>query len=551
LPPDAPVDYDKWHQRIHPDDVARVDIAVAACTDPAGDGIYEIEYRVNGADGVERWIATRGRSSFSDGRAVNLVGVARDITAKKAAEARVHESKTRLSAILRQLPVGVGLVDKQGHFLLRGGLLGSMWSTAMPSSDPSQGGRWRSYSGNGNALKPEDYPEVRALRGETLAQGVDFIHTADDGRETWIRIDAAPFRNARGEIDGAVVILQDIDTEKRAEQAMRESEIRFRQFAEHSTDVLWILNVATRHFDDVSPAYEIVFGRPRPAMVGYWTEAIHPEDRDHALAELDRAAQGELVVQEYRILHLDGTLRRLRETMFPIRDQSGQVKRIGGISQAITSHVTSQLYLIGGSARSGRVSAFLQRAGYSVRSFDSGAEFLEMAPVLAPGCVVFDVIESKDEVIQTLRRFKANRSDLPVIVLGNSRGDVIQAVAAMKAGAVDWLELPDEGDEMLAAIASALAEVGRATEVKVDTDIARASIAGMSERGRQVLEFLLAGGTNKQIARQLGLSPRTVELHRASVMKQLGVKTLSEAVLMATAAGVRPASSWRHLKRSR
>jgi FixJ family two-component response regulator len=174
-----------------------------------------------------------------------------------------------------------------------------------------------------------------------------------------------------------------------------------------------------------------------------------------------------------------------------------------------------------------------------------------MAPVLAPGCVVFDVIESKDEVIQTLRRFKANRSDLPVVVLGNSRGDVIQAVAAMKAGAVDWLELPDEGDEMLAAIASALAEVGRATEVKVDTDIARASIAGMSERGRQVLEFLLAGGTNKKIARQLGLSPRTVELHRASVMKQLGVKTLPEAVLMATAAGVRPASSWRHLKRSR
>ena len=60
LPPDAPVDYETWRRHIHPDDLARVDAAVAKCIDPGGDGVYEIEYRVIGWDGVERWVATRG-----------------------------------------------------------------------------------------------------------------------------------------------------------------------------------------------------------------------------------------------------------------------------------------------------------------------------------------------------------------------------------------------------------------------------------------------------------------------------------------------------------
>jgi FixJ family two-component response regulator len=148
-----------------------------------------------------------------------------------------------------------------------------------------------------------------------------------------------------------------------------------------------------------------------------------------------------------------------------------------------------------------------------------------------------------------LRRFTAQRSDLPAIVLGKASGDVTQVVQVMKAGAIDWLEMVEEGDELLIAVASALAEVRRGTEHQRDTDFARARIAGMSDRERQVLEHLLAGGTNKEIARQLGISPRTVELHRASVMERLGVKTLPEAVLMAAAAGVRPTMSWRRPKR--
>ena len=325
-----------------------------------------------------------------------------------------------------------------------------------------------------------------------------------------MRVDAAPFRNAAGEIDGVVAILQDIDAEKRSEQAMRESEERFRQFAEHSSDVLWILDVRTRRFNYLSPAFESVFRRLRAETPGYWAEAIYADDRTRVTAELERALLGHLVVQEYRVLRPDGTLGSVRETMFPIRDQNGQMRRVGGIVQDITIEDHSQLYLMKSTPDSGLPAVFGE-AGYNVKTFSSAGYFLEMAPVLAPGCVILDTRGLPGGGIEMLRRVKANRNDLPVVVLGASHGDVTRAVQAMKAGAAEWLELPCNKDDLLSAIASALADVQHATEQKRDADFARARIAGMSERERQVLEHLLAGGTNKEIARQLGITPPTVK----------------------------------------
>jgi FixJ family two-component response regulator len=135
-----------------------------------------------------------------------------------------------------------------------------------------------------------------------------------------------------------------------------------------------------------------------------------------------------------------------------------------------------------------------------------------------------------------------------VVVAGVSHGDVTLAVQVMKAGAADWLEMPCEEDAMLMAVASALAGIRRSEDQHRDAELVRVRVASMSMRERQVLEGLLAGGTNKMIGRELGISPRTVELHRASVMERLGVSTLPEAVLMAAAAGVRPASRSRNAK---
>jgi hypothetical protein len=141
-----------------------------------------------GMDGVERWVATHGRTIFENARPVRFLGVALDITERKRAEGRLHKSEARLSAILQQLPVGVGLFDRKGKFLLRGGLLGGLWGPMMPSRDSGQAQRWRSYDAQSHLLRPDDYPGERALRGETVLPGTDFLHRA---RTTDVRLGSA------------------------------------------------------------------------------------------------------------------------------------------------------------------------------------------------------------------------------------------------------------------------------------------------------------------------------------------------------------------------
>jgi PAS domain S-box-containing protein len=418
LPPDAHIDYGLWRDRVHPDDLARVEAAVAKCADPNGDGVYAIEYRVNGMDGMERWVATHGRTTFESARPVHFFGVALDITERKRGEER----------------------------------------------------------------------------------------------------------------------------EKRAEQRIRDKEERFRQFAEHSSNVLWILNVDTRQFEYLSPAFDGLWRRSRDETRDYWTETIHADDRERASRGMERALLGDLVVQEYRIVRPDGSVCSVRDTVFPIRDPHERVKWVGGIAQDITIHDALQAYLIDADATSRqKVAHVLYGAGYAVKTFTSGADFLEMAHVLSTGCVVLNIESAPSEGLQLLRQLKANGNNLPLIVTGVSSGNVTLAIQAMKAGAVDWLEMPYPDDQLLMAVSSALADIRFSAARSRDAEFARARVAGMSVRERQVLEGLLAGGTNKVIGRALGISPRTVELYRASVMERLGVGTLPEAVLMAAAAGVRPA----------
>src|SRR5207302_3119597 len=108
LPAGAPIDYDVWRPCVHPDDLARVEAAIQQCVDPRGDGVYDIEYRVIGkADGVERWIATRGRTNFENDVPVSFYGVALDVTNRKRIEEMLErrvEARTReLKEASRQL----------------------------------------------------------------------------------------------------------------------------------------------------------------------------------------------------------------------------------------------------------------------------------------------------------------------------------------------------------------------------------------------------------------------------------------------------------------
>nr|WP_237906817.1 response regulator [Azospirillum brasilense] len=255
---------------------------------------------------------------------------------------------------------------------------------------------------------------------------------------------------------------------------------------------------------------------------------------------MDRVLQGETVDQEYRIVRGNGSVRWIRDTFFAIRGEGSRIRRIAGIAQDITNHSGSLIYVVDAEEATHRELPLLLRGvGYDVKTFTSTRAFLEMAPALIPGCVLLDIRAPEMGGLAVPRELRARRIHLPVIVVGSCDGDISLAVRAMKAGAVDFLEVPYEHEALLAAVASALADIRDTAERCSVAEIARARIADMSTRERAVLEGLLAGGTNKTMARDLGISPRTVENHRAHVMERLGARTLPEAVLMAAAAGLR------------
>jgi PAS domain S-box-containing protein len=373
--------------------------------------------------------------------------------------------------------------------------------------------------------------------------GIDFVHTFPDGREAWTRVSAAPLRNAAQEIVGVVTVMQDIDAAKRAEERLRESEERFRYFSENSTDVIWIVRSATKELEYLSPAFLRIWGVPRDAVLrnrNNYLNTLHPDDRQAVIAALDAVLEkGEVIVQDYRVIRPDGAVRWITETVFPIRDEQGAIRQLGGIAKDVTRHEGTSVYVIDEDAASRRSRvALLEGAGYQTKAFASSQSFLEVAPVLLPGCVVFDAGQSPEGALTLPKELRARGTNLPVIVLGDYHTDVSLAFQTMKAGMADALQTPCAPETILSSVASALADIREVTTNARASADAKARIAVLSSRERAVLAGLIDGGTNKTIAKELGLSPRTIEVHRAHVMERLGASTFSEAIAIAAAAGL-------------
>jgi len=179
----------------------------------------------------------------------------------------------------------------------------------------------------------------------------------------------------------------------------------------------------------------------------------------------------------------------------------------------------------------------LSAAGFETLTFDSAEAFLASPPKAAAGCLLSDIRMPGMSGLELMETLHQRGAACPVVLI-TGHGDVSMAVEAMKRGAHDFIEKPFDDERLVSAVASALAGGGGSRDpAKVDPEAAE-RLASLSRRERQVMEGLVSGRSNKEIARDYGISPRTVEVYRANVMSKMRAASLAELVQTALRAGV-------------
>jgi two-component system response regulator FixJ len=181
------------------------------------------------------------------------------------------------------------------------------------------------------------------------------------------------------------------------------------------------------------------------------------------------------------------------------------------------------------------VGFMLKTSGHQVQAYESGVELLKSSSQLERGCILLDIRMPGMDGLEVQQALQEKGVGLPVIIM-TGHADVGLAVKAMKAGAVDFIEKPFEKMTLLSSLDEGFRRISQREVTGERRKDAEVKLQALTPRERDVLNGLAHGLPNKTIAYDLGISPRTVEIHRANLMTKLGVRSLSEALRIAFAA---------------
>jgi len=183
------------------------------------------------------------------------------------------------------------------------------------------------------------------------------------------------------------------------------------------------------------------------------------------------------------------------------------------------------------------IDRLLESIGLNVATFSSPRQFLEVYDGNAPGCLVLDLALPGLNGLDVQRVLEQRGSALPIVFL-TGRGDIAASVQAMKHGAADFLTKPIDDTALLTAVRDALARDRALRPAQLERERIAKSLAMLTERERQVLELIVAGRLNKQIAAELGTTEKTIKFHRGNLMRKMGARVVADLVRLADRAGV-------------
>ncbi len=270
----------------------------------------------------------------SRGEVVGWISSIRDTTDRLQVEEALRESQGQLAALMEQLPVGVGLVNREGHWLLRNSTMTGFVGESVPSSDSALRSRWQAWSADGKLLDPSNWPIAKALRGESVSPGLEMLHRTDEGREIWTKFSCTPFLDQDGEIVGAIAVVQDIDDQKRTSEA----KWRLAAIVESSEDA-----IISKNLDGIITSWndgaQRLFGYTEQEALGKSITILIPKTRlDEEPEIIGRIRRGERI-EHYETVRQrkDGSFIDISLTVSPVTDAQGRIIGVSKIARDITA----------------------------------------------------------------------------------------------------------------------------------------------------------------------------------------------------------------------
>ncbi|MBH8562911.1 PAS domain S-box protein [Nostoc sp. CENA67] len=271
------------------------------------------------------------------GNIVEIQGVARDITDRKQMEAALRTSEEKFRHFAENINAAIWIISPDPY----------QTSYVSPAYEKIWGRYCESLSNQPeswiDSIHPQDRDRIRAIIAQQHLSGestsLEYRILRPDGSIRWIWDRSFAIRDEQGKIYSFGGIAEDITERKRSEDSLRESEEKFRHFADNTHAVLWMASLESGDNLYVNPAYEKIWGRTCQSLrdqPNSWLDAVHPEDRDRIMEKLEQQRQGQATDTEYRILRPDGSIRWIWDRGFVMQDEQGEIYSYGGVAEDIT-----------------------------------------------------------------------------------------------------------------------------------------------------------------------------------------------------------------------